>query len=260
MGVELLDKTRRINSLLKDNRYDKVVFSDLCSVLSEVLDSYALVISSKGKVLGQETGSGDCAVLDELSGIKVGDRIGEDLNQRFLAILSTKENAGLELLGFRADEDRRVSSMVVPVVIGSDRLGTLFLYRSAGPYGIDDIILGEYGATVVSLEMLRSLSEEQESLDRQRQDLESAFSTLSPAERQAVIALGKYVSGPRTLVVTSHIADSEGITRSVIVNAMKKLESAGIIATRSAGMRGTYIKVLNDVLLRKIGQRSLKDI
>jgi transcriptional pleiotropic repressor len=34
----------------------------------------------------------------------------------------------------------------------------------------------------------------------------------------------------------------------VIVNALRKLESAGVIESRSLGMKGTYIKVLNDHL------------
>ncbi|GAU79883.1 GTP-sensing transcriptionalpleiotropic repressor codY [Fusibacter sp. 3D3] len=51
------------------------------------------------------------------------------------------------------------------------------------------------------------------------------------------------------LLVASKIADKAGITRSVIVNALRKFESAGVIETRSLGMKGTYIKVLNDCLL-----------
>ena len=43
-----------------------------------------------------------------------------------------------------------------------------------------------------------------------------------------------------------------GITRSVIVNALRKFESAGVIESRSSGMKGTYIKVLNDVLFDEI--------
>ena len=46
-------------------------------------------------------------------------------------------------------------------------------------------------------------------------------------------------------MTASNIADKIGITRSVIVNALRKLESAGIIESRSLGMKGTYLKVLN---------------
>ena len=48
--------------------------------------------------------------------------------------------------------------------------------------------------------------------------------------------------------MASRIADRVGITRSVIVNALRKFESAGVIESKSSGMKGTYIKVLNDAV------------
>ena len=38
MGVQLLDKTRKINKLLHNNSSSKVVFNDICEVLTEILD------------------------------------------------------------------------------------------------------------------------------------------------------------------------------------------------------------------------------
>ena len=52
MSVQLLDKTRKINKLLHNNNSSKVVFNDICAVLTEILESNVLVISKKGKVLG----------------------------------------------------------------------------------------------------------------------------------------------------------------------------------------------------------------
>ena len=62
MGVQLLDKTRKINKLLHNNSSSKVVFNDICQVLTDVLDSDILVISKKGKVLGSSV----CKSVDEL--------------------------------------------------------------------------------------------------------------------------------------------------------------------------------------------------
>ena len=52
--------------------------------------------------------------------------------------------------------------------------------------------------------------------------------------------------------MASKIADLVGITRSVIVNALRKFESAVVIESRSSGMKGTYIKVLNDVVFDEL--------
>ena len=49
MGVQLLDKTRKINKLLHNNNSSKVVFNDICDVLTEILESNVLVVSKKGK-------------------------------------------------------------------------------------------------------------------------------------------------------------------------------------------------------------------
>lgn len=58
MSVQLLDKTRKINKLLHNNNSSKVVFTDICEVLTEILASNVLVVSKKGKVLGVSTCEG----------------------------------------------------------------------------------------------------------------------------------------------------------------------------------------------------------
>ena len=60
------------------------------------------------------------------------------------------------------------------------------------------------------------------------------------------------LDGTEGILVASKIADRVGITRSVIVNALRKFESAGVIESRSSGMKGTYIKVLNDYVFTEL--------
>lgn len=58
MSVQLLDKTRKINKLLHNNNSSKVVFNDICEVMTDILKSNILVISKKGKILGISRCSG----------------------------------------------------------------------------------------------------------------------------------------------------------------------------------------------------------
>ncbi|MCI9060343.1 MAG: hypothetical protein HFH52_11355, partial [Lachnospiraceae bacterium] len=83
MGVQLLDKTRKINKLLHNNNSSKVVFSDICEVLTEILDSNILVISKKGKVLGTSRSEGT-EEIKELIADQVGGFIDPLLNERLL--------------------------------------------------------------------------------------------------------------------------------------------------------------------------------
>ncbi len=251
MSVELLDKTRKINKLLHNNNSHKVVFNDICEVLSEILLSNILVISRKGKVLGVSV----CPGVDEIHELisdQVGDFIDQMLNERLLSVLSTKENVNLATLGFAEENVRKYQAIITPIDIGGERLGTLFIYKSDSQYDIDDIILCEYGTTVVGLEMMRSVNEEDAEEARKKQIVKSAISTLSFSELEAIIHIFDELDGTEGILVASKIADRVGITRSVIVNALRKFESAGVIESRSSGMKGTYIKVLNDDVFEEL--------
>jgi len=250
MSVQLLDKTRKINKLLHNNSSSKVVFNDICEVLTGILESDILVISKKGKVLGSSVCTG-VDVIKELIVDEVGGFIDVDLNERLLGILSTKENVNLETLGF-ADETRKYRAIITPIDIAGERLGTLFVYRGDREYDIDDIILTEYGTTVVSLEMLRAVNEENAEEARKVAIVKSAISTLSFSELEAITHIFEELEGSEGILVASRIADRVGITRSVIVNALRKFESAGVIESRSSGMKGTYIKVVNDVIFEEL--------
>ena len=251
MSVQLLDKTRKINRLLHNNNSSKVVFNDICDVLTEILDSNVLVVSKKGKVLGV----GQCAgveLIRELLENKVGSHVDKMLNERMLSILSTKENVNLQTLGFAPDAVKGYQAIVTPIDIAGERLGTLFIYKKDVSYEIDDIILSEYGTTVVGLEMLRSVNEESAEEIRKEQIVKSAISTLSFSELEAIIHIFDELEGTEGILVASKIADRVGITRSVIVNALRKFESAGVIESRSSGMKGTYIKVVNDFIFDEL--------
>ena len=251
MSVQLLDKTRKINKLLHNNNSQMGVFNDICEVLSEILESNILVISRKGKVLGIKNRP-DIAELHELIVDAVGGHIDEMLNERLLSVLSTKENVNLLTLGFESDDINTYQAIITPIDIAAERLGTLFIYRKDKPYEIDDIILSEYGTTVVGLEMLRSVNEENAEETRKVQIVKSAISTLSFSELEAITHIFEELDGNEGILVASKIADRVGITRSVIVNALRKFESAGVIESRSSGMKGTYIKVLNDVVFDEL--------
>ena len=251
MSVQLLDKTRKINRLLHNNDTTKVVFNDICNVMMETLDSNILVISKKGKVLGV-CQCGGVEEIVELISDRVGGYVDGLLNDRFLNVLSTKENVNLETLGFEVKGIDKYQGIISPIDIAGERLGTVFIYRDSKSYDIEDIIVSEYGTTVVGLEMMRSVNEETVEEERKIQVVKSAFSTLSYSEEEAVVHIFDELDGDEGILVASKIADRVGITRSVIVNALRKFESAGVIESRSSGMKGTYIKVLNDVLFEEL--------
>ena len=247
MSLELLDKTRRINQLLNEQESEKVDFNDFCRVLSVALHVNVLLVSRKGKVLGIKERK-DVPVIEQLSDAKHGSYIEERMQERFLSVLSTKENANLLTLGFSGDRLSGYCAMISPVNMAGRRLGTLLVYRKEEEFSIDDIILTEYGTTVIGLAMQRAESEEVSEEMHKEQDVLAAVRTLSRLESKAMTCvLDELEENGEGILVTSRLADKVGITRSVIVNALKKCESAGIIQTKSSGMKGTTIRITNDL-------------
>jgi transcriptional pleiotropic repressor len=80
-----------------------------------------------------------------------------------------------------------------------------------------------------------------------------AMRALSYSEVESVRHIVRELGGSEGVVVASRVADRVGVTRSVIVNALRKLESAGIIESRSLGMKGTYIRVLSPLFMEELG-------
>ena len=155
-------------------------------------------------------------------------------------------------MGFSEEAVKVIRRLLRRLTLAGERLGTLFIYKKDKVYEIDDIILSEYGTTVVGLEMLRSVNEESAEETRKEHIVQSAISTLSYSELEAIIHIFDELDGAEGILVASKIADRVGITRSVIVNALRKFESAGVIESRSSGMKGTYIKVINDYVFTEL--------
>lgn len=256
MSVQLLDKTRKINSLLHNNATTTFVFSDICAVLCETLASNVLVLSKKGKILGFGEYIPAENKKDRWNNVEIGKIIDEPLNERLLNILSTRENINLTTLGFEGSGLDKYHIIVTPINIAGERLGTVFAYNKGNPYDIEDIIVAEYGTAIVGLELVRSLSEEKTNELRKRHAINAAMNTLSTSEVEAVGYIIKEMDGDEGILVASKLADSAGITRSVIVNAIRKLESAGVIESRSSGMKGTFIKICNELLFEEIEKAS----
>ncbi|NPV52260.1 MAG: GTP-sensing pleiotropic transcriptional regulator CodY [Firmicutes bacterium] len=253
---ELLEKTRRINRFIQESARYPVDFKEMAQVLSDELAANVYVVSKKGKVLGYGFVEGfDCETIE--SCVSNGSMFPKEYNDRLLRVVETIENSREATRKcFLSDAvdcpfEEKVYT-IVPVYCGGERLATLVLARFDGDFSDDDVVLAEYAATVIGMEIMRSKNEKIEGEARKKAAVQMALDTLSYSEQEAVEHIFDELNGDEGLLVASKIADKVGITRSVIVNALRKFESAGVIESRSLGMKGTYIRVLNDKLFDEL--------
>lgn len=252
----LLEETRKINRLLQKSAGHPVDFAEIAKVLSGSIKANVYVVSRKGKILGYE-------LLNEFEcDLMIGEVINEgcfpkDYDEWLLSIDETKANFEHKSgkCVFKKEADcifNQKLTTIIPINGGGERLGTLIIARFNEDFSSNDLILAEYGATVVGMEILRARSEKIEEEARKKAAVHVALDTLSYSELEAIEHIFDELEGKEGLLVASKIADRVGITRSVIVNALRKFESAGVIESRSLGMKGTYIKILNDRLLNEL--------
>lgn len=252
---DLLNKMRILNGILLKTGSEPSVIKDICDTLSYILKSNVYIVSKRAKILGYTFYNGvECESIKQ----KVLDEkeFPQYFNNRLLFInetLSNVENNGKSSFDkTKPAEIEGKLSTIIPIIGNRGRLGTLYLTRFDKKYDNSDLILGEYSATMAGLEILRSKNMELEKEVRKKEVVQLALGTLSYTELEAVEHVFTELKGTEGIIVASKIAKKATVTRTVIANVLKRFESAGIIEERSLGMKGTYIKILNDKLLDEL--------
>ena len=115
----------------------------------------------------------------------------------------------------------------------------------------EQAIMSECLATLIALKMRHKRVTEEKRQIIKHNAIENALKTLSYSESKAfIVILDELNERDEGIVIASQCADKCKLTRSVVVNSLRKLDSAEIICTKSLGMRGTYIKILNPEIRR----------
>ncbi len=252
---ELLEKTRLVGRAMQGRREGtNPDYSKLARLLCEFSTANVYVVSRDGQILGyswvNEYHSDAIAAFIEQG--YMPDSFVERMNQQRETVLSKADG---HLFDDATAEESPVekAALYVPIYGASERLGTLVLARFSNAFTTQDLVLAEYLATLVGIEILNDRTRAIEERARERLVVQMAMRALSYSEVESVKHIIGELGGFEGVVIASRIADRVGVTRSVIVNALRKLESAGIIESRSLGMKGTFIKVLSPLFVEELG-------
>ncbi|NJH97942.1 GTP-sensing pleiotropic transcriptional regulator CodY [Staphylococcus agnetis] len=251
----LLSKTRELSSLLQKHKGISVDFKDVAQTISKVTVTNVFIVSRRGKILGSNLNE----LLKNERIIKMLEErhVPEAYTSKLMNVHETSSNITIdnELSVFPPENEELFKdsrTTIFPIIGGGERLGTLVLGRVSDDFGENDLVLGEYAATVIGMEILREKHNEIETEARDKAAISMAVNSLSYSEKEAIDHIFEELGGKEGLLIASKVADRVGITRSVIVNALRKLESAGVIESRSLGMKGTFIKVKKAAFLDEL--------
>lgn len=243
----LLKKIRCINKILQEAAGQHISFKDIAGVLKNVIHASVYIADLQGSIKGYAlVDNFKCKIMINLV---QKERFPEGYNKYLLKSnelkinLQQKPKDCIFLEGQSCPYTDKIVAEI-PIIGGGKRLGTVILVRFDGLFGVEDVILAENGAAITGMEMLRLKVEETEKEMRYKEVLRLALDTLSCSEREAVEHVFEKLGNNEGILVTRKL----GIAGSVIANALRKLECAGVIESRSLGGKGTYLKVLNPYL------------
>ena len=250
---DLLEKTRQVGRALQSRREGtKPDYNKLAKLLCEFSTANVYLINREGKILGYSW-------ISEYHSEEVSNFIDkgympeifvEKMNQHRETMLSETDGYLFDDASAEAPEKHM---LYIPIYGAAERLGTLLLVRFFQPFSMRDLVLAEYLATLVGIEILHERTKNIEERSRERLIVQMAMRALSYSEVESVKHIISELGSFEGVVIASKVADRVGVTRSVIVNALRKLESAGIIESRSLGIKGTFIKVLSPLFVEELG-------
>ena len=157
--MDLLNKTRRISKILQRNAgHNLVDFDEVAEALCDIIGANIYVVGPEGKLLGM-------AINHDVE----NERMNQYLKTREFPPEYAKLLMEVDKSMTNVDVDSPYTAYptemkemfkngyttIVPIMGGGDHLGTLVLSRLNNKFEEDDLILAEYGATVVGMEILR---------------------------------------------------------------------------------------------------------
>ena len=260
--IDLLDKTRKVGRALQAKREGEPLdYFNLARLLSEFSTANAYIVDKSGHLMGYHwVPEYTSKALSESfrNGVMPGEFVKRMNRYRDTEIVDA--DATLfddEYEGAKPDKHL----IYVPIIGASaERLGTIMLVRESVPFSVDDVLLAEYLGMLAGIEILNERAKVLEETARSRLSVQMAMRALSYSELESMRHIIAELNGPEGVAVASKVADRVGVTRSVIVNALRKLESAGLIESRSLGMKGTYIKILSPLLLEYMDKKPARKV
>ncbi|MFP4456298.1 MAG: hypothetical protein ACLFPS_01375 [Clostridia bacterium] len=136
----------------------------------------------------------------------------------------------------------------IPLVKNGQDYEHLILFKYEDQFEQDFIYFAIIISLIFSVLVQSKIKDFKKNKDESKQKVQIAIDALSYSEMQAAKHILDKIEGSEGYLVASKVADKFEITRSIIVNALRKLESAGLIKSKSLGMKGTHIKILNEDL------------
>jgi transcriptional pleiotropic repressor len=237
--MTLLNQIQELKSVLKDG----LGSSEMLNLLASKIKCDVFLIDLLGNIVNSKEGTNLC--------------LKPDFKQRISFVFDIMANVPLSE-NFSKDSAEIKSNIfmtIIPVRDSKSILGHLLLTKTSNQFSEEELILADFSTLLISIYLYKSTCAN-ESASTKQSTIDSVMDSLSFSEIKALNCVLSELNGMEGVVVASKISDRIGISRSVVVNAMRKLESAGVLKSRSLGIKGTYFEIYNPDFVKALKEKS----
>nr|WP_317358790.1 hypothetical protein [uncultured Tyzzerella sp.] len=250
MNMDLKNIIKSLNFTIKSMCKDESILENFSNKICECLKSDIIILDIDGNVIYEFN--------NNLPSITTSEKnIENQIVKQLENIEEIKTNITLDNLyttKFDRESLKNIYGLFLPVYMYKEKIANIIIYRKDTSFDNDINFVCEYILSILTILIWNYKSLQLNEKQIKIQNIKSCIDTLSYSELEAILNIFEQLEKGEGLVIASKVADKAGITRSVIVNALRKFESARVIETRSLGMKGTYIKVLNEYLLKELNK------
>lgn len=181
--------------------------------------------------------------------------LDDDMSEFFYSSSSTDTNNFYKFKDDHIQRDNILSNnsyYISSPLISSNHLMGYLIFEKSSSFSEEEIIIFESFKILCIVSLQNILKNKNYEIDRQISVVKNSIASLSYSEMHAISAIFNELDAEEGIIVASYVSKKYAVSRSVIVSALRKLESSSVIESRSLGAKGTYIKVLNPYLTEQI--------
>ncbi|HBE80302.1 MAG TPA: hypothetical protein DDW65_21350 [Firmicutes bacterium] len=234
--MSILSKIQKINVM----REKGAGTLDLLRLIASMVECDLYLTDSTGNIIG--------------SNIEEKQFLTDEFKERIIELGNTLTNISLYGGFLKDSQSANVKLTLIPLRNSNIIRGHLVLVKAREQqFSEQDLILAEILALIITGNGLEEKADRvTEHRTRQPVNFETALGSLTFSEIKTVHGIVVELNGMSGVLVIGKFATKIGVSRLVIMNAIRKLENAEVLYSRSIGTKGTYIEIKNPDILKRV--------
>ncbi len=260
--MNVVDKIHQLNTVFGKSTSTVIPLSTLCDELCEIVGCNIFLFDKKGHIFAHSVYKGyTCPyIFDSLEDKQLPNYYLEQFaDKKATNIYEPCPSCTLEDVSKCAFDDRYYS--IYPVFSNFEKVAGLLFMRYNDAFTSSDEVLCEYTSAIVTIEMTRQEHEKIHQTAYKAAQAQLAVNSLTNSEKNAVAEILNIVNKENgsAEIFLNAIAAQTYVTHSTVTSALKKLEAAGVIETKSMGVKGKFVQVINDNLTNYASNLTLEN-